>query len=471
MNNSTTFSAALINTSPVFDYLHARKTLEGELGRSLEASEKNSLKAYLHSAKAHQPTKPTACQPDFIFIGHGRAKTNVLQCSLYSKKYAMMSQEACESKISAFEKHVVAPIMCTASRKGMLAGVIRSNLGDAPCSLLSNADVPAVVNGVFRPLPFLPKDYFHPLSKRPLFNLLKNMAISEVRNSDGPKQMTLGLGALNKFVLFTDNGKDIARAVDSETKKLQVAGKAHKKVAVVTGNTMTAACVFANIEKLVTDKTDPLFFNGATSNIGKAVITKLVASGYTNLTFHTGSEERAQKLLAEIEAYCGSGSASNVRHTSDASEMWKFKHCVIGSSADLPARPADSAPAWTWASTWLELQIVHSPHFIAFAYPYPKNLQEQASFSDIGNMRVPKSMAKPTRASPLCAEGELYSCFSGTAVHSAMGWTHHEVGDIDVDAMQVCWDAAIALGFSLPIDHQEGSQYGPAVSANGTCRG
>jgi len=426
----TTFSTALINTSPT-DYIHARKALEGQLGRSLVASEKNSVKALLSKHAI-----PTASQPNFIFVAHGRARTNVLQTDLYKKDYAMMTQEACESRLSTFEKHVLAPVMCTAVRKGLLAGIIRSNKADAPCAILSNANTPAVVNGVFRATPFLPKDYFCPLSKRPLFNFLKRMAIAEVRNTDGDKQMTLGLGALNKFVLFTNNGVDIARIVDSETKKLQIAGKAHKKVAVVTGNTMTAACVFANIEKLITDKAAPLFFNGATSNIGKAVITKLVASGYTNVTFHTGSEERAQKLLAEIEAYCGG--ASVVKHTTDQTDMWKFKHCVIGSSADLPARPPSAS--------------AESPHFVAFAFPYPKNLYEQASFSDIGNMRMPKSM-KVTNAA-LCAEGEAYSCFSGTAVHSAMGWTHHEVGDIDVDAMQTCWDAAMSLGFSLPLDHR-----------------
>ena len=428
MNNTSSFSTALINTAPT-DYIHARNVLERQLGRCLGVSEKKSVQALLSNH-----ANPTARQPNFIFVGHAREKINVLQSDLYNKDYAMQSAPV----MSTFEKHVLAPVVSTAARKGMLAGVISSNLGDAPCALLSKANTPAVVNGVFRTTPFLPKDYFHPLSKRPLFNLLKRMAIAEVHNTDGDKQMTLGLGALNKFVLFTNNGKDIARIVDSETKKLQVAGKAHKRVAVVTGNTMTAACVFANIEKLVTDKAAPLFFNGATSNIGKAVITKLVASGYTNVTFHTGSEERAQKLLADIDAYCGG--ANNVKHTTDKTDMWKFKHCVIGSSADLPARPSGSASA------------ENDPHFIAFAFPYPKNLREQTSFSDIGNMRMPNSMKVSNAA--LCAEHEMYSCFSGTAVHSAMGWSHHEVGDIDVDAMQTCWDAAMSLGFSLPLDHQ-----------------
>jgi hypothetical protein len=199
---------------------------------------------------------------------------------------------------------------------------------------------------------------------------------------------------------------------------------------------MTAACVFSNIRRLVTDQTAPVFFNGATSNIGKAVIIKMVATGYTNITFHTNSELRAQELLAQIAAYCGGDAADNIRYTNDPTEMWKFEHCVIGSSFNLPARPPQS------------ISCHPHPQFIGFAFPLPQNIHDQPNFRDIGEMVLPGSMAVHFQA--LCAKRRMYSCFCGTATHGAMGWTHHEVGDIDVDRMQTCWDAALALGFSLP---------------------
>jgi hypothetical protein len=218
---------------------------------------------------------------------------------------------------------------------------------------------------------------------------------------------------------------------------------------VVTGNTMTAACVFANIDRLITDKTTPLFFNGATSNIGKAVITKMVSVGYTNTTFHTGSETRAKNLIADIDAYCeGSGM---VKFTTDANEMWKFRFVVLGSSADLPPCPTNAAAAKFNPASPPSYQPLQ---FIGFAYPLPRNLHEQANFEDIDNLHMPGSMAVGHQSG--LPRGQMFSCISGAAVHSAMGWTHHEVVDIEVGRMQTCW---MAQGFKLPAFRQQQQQY------------
>jgi hypothetical protein len=422
-----------------------RKFLEVSLlERPLTSEEKHALQALLRH-KSCADSKPL--ELNFIFVGHGRERLNALQGRFYSKEYAMMDHEECKITMPAFEKHIIGPAMGTLSRKLFLTGAISYRRADAPVSLLGGSGSSTTV-GAMRALPFIPKDYFHPWSKKLLFNLLKRMAMEEVHRVESDsggssadcRSLTLGLGALNKFVQFTNNGKYLADIVDSEIWRLKQAGKPYKQVFVVTGNTMTAACVFANIERLITDKTSPIFFNGATSNIGKAVITKMVSVGYSNITFHTGSEVRAKQLIAAIKEYCGGGVGVKVRFTTDAAGMWKFRHCVLGSSADLPPCPAEAAAD-------------RPPRFIGFAYPLPKNTHQQASFEDIGNLQMPKSMTVGHQL--LLPRGQMFSCMSGTAVHSAMGWTHHEVGDIDVDRMKTCWDAAMALGFELPALRQQ----------------
>jgi predicted amino acid dehydrogenase len=42
--------------------------------------------------------------------------------------------------------------------------------------------------------------------------------------------------------------------------------------------------------------------------------------------------------------------------------------------------------------------------------------------------------------------GVVHACHAGGIVHMLEGWTHHEVGAIDVDRIDVVWKAAIKHG-------------------------
>ncbi|KAL6978152.1 Very-long-chain aldehyde decarbonylase GL1-2 [Sarracenia purpurea var. burkii] len=42
--------------------------------------------------------------------------------------------------------------------------------------------------------------------------------------------------------------------------------------------------------------------------------------------------------------------------------------------------------------------------------------------------------------------GEVHACHAGGVVHFLEGWSHHEVGAIDVDRIDVVWNAALKHG-------------------------
>jgi predicted amino acid dehydrogenase len=42
----------------------------------------------------------------------------------------------------------------------------------------------------------------------------------------------------------------------------------------------------------------------------------------------------------------------------------------------------------------------------------------------------------------------VHACHAGGLVHVLEGWQHHEVGAIDIDRIDVVWEAAMKHGFS-----------------------
>lgn len=43
--------------------------------------------------------------------------------------------------------------------------------------------------------------------------------------------------------------------------------------------------------------------------------------------------------------------------------------------------------------------------------------------------------------------GIVHACHAGGVVHSLEGWSHNEVGAIDVDRIDLVWEAALKHGF------------------------
>lgn len=45
---------------------------------------------------------------------------------------------------------------------------------------------------------------------------------------------------------------------------------------------------------------------------------------------------------------------------------------------------------------------------------------------------------------------KVYACHAAAVVHRSMGWTHHEIGKVDVTRMDTTLQASRACGFTIP---------------------
>merc|ERR1719382_1328986 len=94
------------------------------------------------------------------------------------------------------------------------------------------------------------------------------------------------------------------------------------------------AVVFENVKRLI-PRSAPVWINGATSTIGTALIIAMAQYGYESITFHSGSEKRASKLLETAKARYEIPDGV-IQFCADDAEFVKFKYCILGSSFSLP---------------------------------------------------------------------------------------------------------------------------------------
>ncbi len=52
--------------------------------------------------------------------------------------------------------------------------------------------------------------------------------------------------------------------------------------------------------------------------------------------------------------------------------------------------------------------------------------------------------------------GVVHACHAGGMVHTLEGWTHHELGPIPIDRINVVWKAALKHGFHPVEEEAEG---------------
>ena len=89
-------------------------------------------------------------------------------------------------------------------------------------------------------------------------------------------------------------------------------------------------------------------------------------------------------------------------------------------------------------------------HFHQFVVPPLTPYRRDCTYGKLVSMRLPVNDVRGLRACEMTMErGVVHACHAGAIVHTLQGWTHHEVGGIDVSRIDTVWDAALKHGFSL----------------------
>ncbi|XP_024973169.1 protein ECERIFERUM 3-like [Cynara cardunculus var. scolymus] len=248
--------------------------------------------------------------------------------------------------------------------------------------------------------------YFLPFAKDGI-----NKQIEEaILKADKIGVKVLSLAALNKNEALNGGGK------------LFVTKFPDLKVRVVHGNTLTAAVILKEIPLDVKE----VFLTGATSKLGRAIALYLARRGVRVLML-TQSTERFTSIQKEAP----------LQDQSLLVQVTKYqaaKHCktwILGKWT-LP-REQSWAPPGT--------------HFHQFVVPPVIEFRRDCTYSKLAAMKLPDDVQGLGTCEYTMERGVVHACHAGGIVHFLEGWSHHEVGAIDVDRLDLVWEAALRHGF------------------------
>ncbi|XP_010278025.1 PREDICTED: protein ECERIFERUM 3 [Nelumbo nucifera] len=195
------------------------------------------------------------------------------------------------------------------------------------------------------------------------------------------------------------------------------------RVRVVHGNTLTAAVILNEIGKDVKE----VFLTGATSKLGRAIALYLCRKGVRVLML-TQATERFQKIQKEAPLECQNFLVQVTKHQAGQN----CKAWIVGKW--LTPREQRWAPPGT--------------HFHQFVVPPIFQFRRDCTYGDLAAMRLPKDVEGLGCCEYTMDRGVVHACHAGGLVHCLEGWTHHEVGAIDVDKIDMVWNAALKHGLT-----------------------
>ncbi|KAJ6914244.1 hypothetical protein NC651_016491 [Populus alba x Populus x berolinensis] len=208
----------------------------------------------------------------------------------------------------------------------------------------------------------------------------------------------ISLAALNKNEALNGGGT------------LFVSKHPNLKVRVVHGNTLTAAVILNEIREDVKE----VFLTGATSKLGRAIALYLCQRRVRVLML-TSSKERFQKVQKEAP----------LEYQSYLVQTW-----IVGKWIT----PGEQS----WAPT--------GTHFHQFVVPPILSFRRDCTYGDLAAMRLPVDVQGLGNCEYSMDRGVVHACHAGGVVHLLEGWAHHEVGAIDVDRIDLVWNAALKHG-------------------------
>lgn len=248
--------------------------------------------------------------------------------------------------------------------------------------------------------------YFLPFAKQGINNQIEDAILK----ADKLGVKVISLAALNKNEGL--NGGGI----------LFVNKHPNLKVRVVHGNTLTAAVILNEIRSDV----DEVFLTGATSKLGRAIALYL-ARRKVKVMMLTLSKERFLKIQKEAPIDCQN-------YLVQVTNYQAAKHCktwIIGK----------------WATPREQYWAPSGTHFHQFVVPPVIPFRRDCTYGKLAAMRLPDDVEGLGSCEYTMERGVVHACHAGGVVHLLEGWQHHEVGALNVDRIDVVWEAALKHGF------------------------
>lgn len=259
--------------------------------------------------------------------------------------------------------------------------------------------------------------YFMGAAERARINRLIAAAIAD---ADKLGVRVFGLGALNKAEHLNGGGAIFPPLLEKQLPQ-------GLRTRVVHGNTLTAACLLAELAPGCTE----VFLTGATSKLGRAAALYLCRKGVRVLML-TSAADRFEAIKAEAAPEHRALLVRVRDHTAGA-------QC----STWIVAKPCGAAE---------QASAPPGAHFHQVVVPPMERLRTDCSYGELAAMDLPPS-ATDTRACELfMPRRRVFACHAGALTHMLCRWTHHEVGAIAVDRIDATLEAALALGFRPAMD-------------------
>lgn len=252
--------------------------------------------------------------------------------------------------------------------------------------------------------------------KRRIFNAV--LALQEA----GVK--VIGLGALTKAEWLTGGGELIVKHLGEKL-----------SVPIVHGDTLTAAVIIKQALRLIEiNNVSKVFITGATSKIGRAVVLALAQDG-VQVKMFTNSQKRFKEIWNEAGECGGNITWATTLDDGRDCDLW------ITGKAIPKGRE-------------LLKYIPQKGYVLNFSVPNPITEKQKKYRKDLyfceGGLLAYNPEDTDKRFNMRLPDGITYACHAGTLVHASEGWTHHEVGPVDMKMLEPCWLSAQNLGFFLP---------------------
>ncbi|XP_058226574.1 very-long-chain aldehyde decarbonylase CER3-like isoform X2 [Rhododendron vialii] len=102
-----------------------------------------------------------------------------------------------------------------------------------------------------------------------------------------------------------------------------------------------------------------------------------------------------------------------------------------------------------WTTAFEQYWAPSGTSFLQFVVPPIIPFRRDCTYGKLVAMKLPDDVEGLGSCEYQLQRGAVHACHAGGVVHLLEGWSHHEVGAIDVDQIDVVWNAAIKHGLKL----------------------